>query len=246
MIAVLMLAVLAQPYYSAEEAKAVFEQATQAYGRGDFVGAREGFEKLNKHGQGSPDVLFNLGTAALAQGDLGHAVLYLEQARREDPSSEDIEANLAVARSKQVDQVVGQGGGTFLQRFVDGSSATPFAWSFAVFWAAGFVLWIFRRFSNQSRALLGWLAAVFLALAFVPGTALATHIYVRETYREAVVTAERLSAHELPTTTSKTSFEVHAGLKVRVLAEADGFGHIRLPNGLEGWVPGEGLSHLAK
>src|SRR5688572_595842 len=106
MMTVLVLAVLAQSYYTPEEAKSVFSQASQAYARGDLSAAADGFQKLLDHGMGGPEVLFNRGTVALAQGDLGHAVLHLERARRADPASEDIEANLAVARSRQLDQVV--------------------------------------------------------------------------------------------------------------------------------------------
>jgi len=244
MIALLVMSLLGQSYYSPEEARGVFQQAAMAYAQGDLDAAATGFQKLIDHGSGSAEVLYNRGTVALAQGQLGQAVLFLERARRADPSSEDIEANLAVARSRQLDQVVGQGGGTFLQRLVEGSSATALGWTFAALWTAGFLALIARRLMRHRPALLGWVALGCFAFALVPGAAFAAHVFVRETYREAVVLDASVPAQEVPSVGARAAFEIHAGLKVRVLAENGAFWRIRLPNGLEGWVPASGLGGI--
>lgn len=82
MIAWIAMTVLAQAYYSPDEARGLFTEANSAYARADYPKAREDYEKLVTHGQAGADVLYNLGTTALAMGDLGPAVLYLERARR--------------------------------------------------------------------------------------------------------------------------------------------------------------------
>ena len=72
----------------------------------------------------------------------------------------------------------------------------------------------------------------------------ATHAIVRETVTEAVVLPKTLSAREFPKETAKASFEVHAGLKVRVLEDAGKFVRIRLPNGLEGWADKDSVARI--
>src|SRR5712664_3143332 len=132
----LLAALLAQSsYYTPDEAQSLFSQSNDAYDREDYASAQEGYQKLLDHGFGGADVLFNLGTTFLAQGDLGAAVLYLERARRAGSSAPDVDANLAVARSKQLDQVVGgPAEEPFLQRVVAAFSSDAVAWLFLATW----------------------------------------------------------------------------------------------------------------
>ena len=64
------------------------------------------------------------------------------------------------------------------------------------------------------------------------------------TVQEAVVVAPTLRARELPKDEAKVSFEVHPGLKVRLMEETGRYVRIRLPNGLEGWAEREGVSEI--
>lgn len=243
---VLVAALLAQGYYTPDEARTLFNQGNEAYYREDYAAAKEAYQKLLDHGYGGSDVLFNLGTTYLAQGDLGEAVLYLERAHRLTPGSEDIEANLAAARSRQLDQVVGaQAEEPFLQRVVNATSGTTVAWMFLVSWTAGLLLLlVFRFLPAGKRAWAAVLAAACLVLALPSGVLLAGHAWAERTRDEAVVLAKTIKARELPKDSAKVSFELHAGLKVRVLEEDGHFVHIRLPNGLEGWTERDGLARI--
>lgn len=242
----LVALLLTQSYYTPAEAQAIFAQAAEAYSREDYAAARGGLEKLLQHGYGGGDVLYNLGTIALADGDLGHAVLYLERARRLGRSGEDLEANLAMARSKQLDQVVGaQANEPFHQRLAE---AIPDAWSgwlFLVAWTAAFALLVVFRFLRPGRRAWAAVAAgLCFGLAVPSGAVLATQAYVAQTVLEGVVLAGTLKARDLPKESARVSFEVHAGLKVRVMESAGRYLRIRLPNGLEGWTEAEGVAEL--
>jgi SH3-like domain-containing protein len=52
----------------------------------------------------------------------------------------------------------------------------------------------------------------------------------------AIVLAEEVPVKEGADPNYRTSFQVHAGLKVRLLDRDHEWVRIRLPNGLEGWV----------
>jgi len=244
--ALLLSAVLTQGYYTPAEAQALFTQANEAYSREDYASAREGYEKLLAHGFGGPDVLYNLGTTALAQGDLGHAVLSLERAQRASRDADDVQVQLALARARQLDKVVGaMAEEGFLPRIVAATDGRAVSGVFLAAWLLGFVLLaLYRRVRPGNRTLVALLAALLLLAAVPAGLLLAAHAWVHHTVHEAVVLAPTLQARDLPQEKARVAFEVHAGLKVRLLARAGGYVQLRLPNGLEGWAQADGVEAL--
>lgn len=244
--AVVLATVLSQTYYTPEEAQALFSQANEAYAKEDYKAARENYEKLLSHGMGGPDVLYNLGTTYLAQGDVGHAVLMLERARRQGGQAPDLEANLELARAKQVDKVVGPAAEEpFLTRVVEATDGRMAGWGFLGAWVLGFgMLLLFRFLTPGRRAWAGVLAALGLIAAVPTGALVAAHVYVRQSEHEAVVLSPTVMAREFPRDDAKTLFEVHAGLKVRLLEDTGHFVRIRLPNGLEGWAARDGVAEI--
>jgi hypothetical protein len=233
-------------YYTPEEAQDVFLKANEAYAREDYAAAQTGYEKLLTNGHGGPDVLYNLGTTHLARGDLGRAVLALEQAKKEGGRAPDLEANLSVARARQVDKVVGATAEEeFLPRVAAATDGNVVAWTFLGTWVAAFLLvLLWRALRPGRRTAVGVMAALLFAVAVPSGLLLATHVWVEETVHEAVVLAPTLVARELPQPGARSIFEVHAGLKVRLLDETGRFVRIRLPNGLEGWAERQGIEEI--
>ncbi len=247
MISALIAAgVLAQSYYTPEEAKQLFAQANQAYYSERSEDAVEGYQKLLDHGFGGPDVLYNLGTTYLSQGDLGRAVLYLERARRAGAREDDVMANLSLARSKQLDQVVGAAGDDpFAVRVAAATHRDAMGWLFLGSWVGGFgLLFLFRFLPRGRRAWAAVAAGVALAAAIPSGLILGTHAWVAENFDQGVVISATLPARELPSDQSRVSFELHAGLKVRLLGTDGRYVRIRLPNGLVGWAEKGGISEI--
>jgi hypothetical protein len=228
----------------AGDADLLFQQGLQAYGRGDVPAAEEAFRSLVEQGHDGPDVLYNLGTTALAQGKVGEAIYALEQARRVGGGS-DVEANLTIARGRQLDQLVGsQGEEPFVERLAVATSPALAGGLFAGLWATGFLLLAARVVLRRWR---GWLlggAASALVLSAPAGAVLAAHLYSQEAVQEGVVLARTLPVHEVPEPKSKVSFELHPGVKLRMLDRSGDFVRVRLPNGLEGWTDPAGVSPL--
>lgn len=245
-LALLAAALLAQGYYTPEEAQAVFAQANEAYYQEDYDAAVGGYQKLLERGYGGPDLLYNLGTAHLAKNDLGHAVLFLERARREGGDTDDIEANLALARSRQLDQVVGaQAEEPFLTRLTAATNGRAASWFFLGAWLVFFAALLLFRFQPPGRR--GWTVVALLAalaLAIPSGGVLAAHVYAASAIAEGVIVAGTARAREFPKESANVSFEVHAGLKVRVFETSGRYVRIRLPNGLEGWTQADAVAPL--
>ena len=239
-----LLLALALGQYTPAEAQALFVEANDAYYKADYATAQAKYEKLLEAGLGGPDVLFNLGTTHLANNELGPAVLYLERARRLS-DDDDIEANLAVARQRQGDQVVGaESSRPFLERVADAMDERVVSVAFLVVWWLAFVAWLVFRRKLEGRLLWGLATGALLLAGLTLGAGVGVHAYVRHRVVEAVVMPVTAKVREFPGDAAKVSFEVHAGLKVRVMEESGKFARIRLPNALEGWTDKEGLVEL--
>jgi len=243
MTALLLAISLAQ--YTPSEAQALFAEANDAYHRGDHAAAQAKYEKLLMAGFDGPDVLFNLGTTALAADQLGAAVLYLERAKRV-ADDEDIEANLAVALQRQVDQVVGDEKAVpFTTRLADALDEHLASIGFLALWWLGFGLLIVTwRRRPGARLALGLATSTVLLGSSVLGCAVAIHAYVRQRVTEGIVVAPSSKVLEFPGDSAKTAFEVHAGLKVRLIETSGKFVRIRLPNALEGWISTDAVVEL--
>jgi len=83
-----------------------------------------------------------------------------------------------------------------------------------------------------------------LALSVPAGAVLGAHLWSQEAVHEGVVLARTLPVHEVPEARSKVSFELHPGVKLRMLDRSGDFVRVRLPNGLEGWTDPAGVSPL--
>ena len=226
------------------EADSLFGRANEACLKDDFKACIEGYEQLVASGFGGADLSYNLGTAYLKQGKLGLAVLHLERAVRDDPTDQDARANLEKAHRMRVDRLVGApeettGEEPLPSRIASRTRADSYGLAFLVLWLLGGFALVLRRLVASLERRAGMLALGLLALlAALPcGVVLACHAYVREEAHEAVVVAPSVPVREGPKDSFKTSFEVHEGLKVRVVDEEAGFKRVKLANGLEGWVP---------
>ncbi len=242
MSALLLTLLLSQVNYSPAEARGLFAEAVEAYGRDDVGASEASFRKLLEHGMGGPDVEFNLGTTELAQGKLGEAVLFLERARRHG-GGPDVDANLSIARGRVVDQVVGAlGDEGMVARLVAATSSTAVALAFLIPWGLAFLLLALRRLRPGRETAAA--AGLLLVLALPGAGLLLAHVFVGETVHEGVVLAKTLPVRETPEGGSKVAFELHAGSEVRLLASSGPFVALRLPNGLEGWAQQKDLARI--
>jgi len=115
---------------------------------------------------------------------------------------------------------------------------------FAALWSVAFLLLAARFFLGRWRLWLTGGAAAALVLSAPAAAVLGAHLYTTEAVREGVVLAHTLPVHEVPEARSRVSFELHPGVKLRMLDRSGDFVRVRLPNGLEGWTDPTGVSPL--
>jgi tetratricopeptide (TPR) repeat protein len=233
MIAALLAALLAA---APESAPSRFEAANAAYLAGDFAQAAGGYEAILADGWESPTLHLNLGNARLRLGRRGLAAASYERALRLDPLDADARANLALARSANVDRVLGAADRPFLTRLVeripDAAATAAFAAAWLLLWAA---LALRRRAPGRVRPPLAALAIAAALAAAATGALLAGRASALG-IRSAVVIAPSSPVREGPEEALRPAFELHEGTRIRVLEVRGAMARIRLENGLEGWI----------
>jgi tetratricopeptide (TPR) repeat protein len=206
----------------------------------DWSGAAQYYAQAAQSLPRCAELEYDVGTAAAQAGQVGAAVLHLERALRENPWDSDARLNLERIRAKRIDKVMGQEPGESpLQRLAAGLPGRLLFWASAlVFWAAC-GLWLLRGFGRLQLAT-PWLVLLFVVAGAALGASLGYE--AERSVRYAVVVGggeggQGVKVHSGPAGDLPSSFEVHDGLKVLVLDSENGFVHIRLGNGLEGYAP---------
>jgi len=197
------------------------------------------------------DLAFNLGNAYYRQGNLGRAIWAYERAAALDPDDEDIGYNLKQAHKladrRVRDKIEGADRDPLWMRVVVALSPGTETWLFVVlylgFFAALAALWIQRRRGDHARALLGATASILAAAAVLSGLLLAGRAAL-DRIPFGVILPDAVAVREGADTNYRTSFELHAGLRVRLLDRDQEWLRIRLPNGLEGWVREQDIGRL--
>ena len=117
--------------------------------------------------------------------------------------------------------------------------------AFLVLWLLGAFLALARRlFSGSARVLCALVATVLVVLSLPAGAVLLSHAYVERHAQEAIVLSPALPVREGPSPQFKVAFEIHEGLKVQLVEREAAFQRVRLLNGLQGWVPAQGLAKI--
>lgn len=249
-LAVFLILLFAPAAVRADDDQAAFARAYEQ-GVKNQPGALASFEQLLERYPADPDLLFDAGTTALANRQLGKAMLYLERAAIVSPRAADIRANLERAREVQADRVVLNtndkvlSGGGF-NGLLDGLGADLLAVITAVLGTVAGVCFAWRLFTRKATrrfALALGLAVSLLAEAAVGGL-LWLKLSVAETERYAVVMPAELSVRKGPNLNYPEAFKVHEGLKVKLGETVEDYVQIVLANGLNGYAPHTSLSDL--
>lgn len=232
-----------------------WRRGNEAYLRGDYAAAISAYEQLDRQGIASADLIYNLGSAYYRQGQLGPAIWAWERAVALDPDADDAHYNLERARqaaSRRVqDKIEGAEREPLWIRAVTELSLSTETWLFVALYAALFAaltlrLAARRRAQAQGREdgpLWGTLAAIFGVGATLAGALLVGRLALSRT-PFAVVLPDQVAVKEGADPNYRTTFEVHAGLRVRMLERDQGWVRVRLANGLEGWLPERAIGVL--
>lgn len=244
----IFIACLSAGSLQANTDQAMADSAQAAYARGQHEQALALYDSLNAKWS-SPALLYNIGNCHFKLNDIPHAILYYERALRLAPGSEDVQANLDLARSRVADRVnelpAFTLGGSW-DRTLAGTDNDQWArrslWAMLVLCAL-LAAWRIARQRAISGVLLGMSAVAFIALSIALLLAFRRKNEASNSTQAIVMTA-RVDVRSEPRLGATTLFVLHEGTKVTVLQTNGDWNEVRLPNGSVGWMPPASLVRI--
>jgi tetratricopeptide (TPR) repeat protein len=227
------------------DADSMFVMANKLYNEGKYEDAVDIYEAILDAGKESSYLYYNLGNAYFKQNTLAAAILNYERAYRLNPSDEDINHNLEIARSQLTDKF--DEVPEFFVITIFGKIKSLFAantWgiiallSFAIF----LILVLLFLFAGKLfvRRLSFWIACVVLLLS-ISCKLIENNLHK---YNNAIVFVPVLTAKTSPDDSGKDMFLLHEGTKVLVRDNFNEWTKIQLPNGEQGWVISEAITTI--
>lgn len=234
--AVLWVVLVLCPTVQASEAARTFMNGTEAYEKGDWQSAIVAFESLADQGIENGKLFYDLGNAYLKNGDLGHALLWYERAKKRIPDDPDLYFNYEYALTLCKDE--------------QGETTSPllrilFFWKYqmrpsSVLWVAivlNAALWIAMSVLAIRKKPLLRPSIVLLAAGTILFTATELYnAYEAVRIHNAIILPEAVSVRSGLTDSATELFVLHAGTKVRVERESDTHIMIRYTKDKIGWV----------
>jgi len=239
---------LACTVVSAETPEELFDRGNRLYEEGKYQEAAEAYAAAARYGIEDVRLEYNLGNAAFRLGRLGEAVLHYERAYRLDPTDPDVVSNLDLARSLRADRVEEPQVAAWIEwvRRIQnrlGPDRQAITALFLFWIVAALCAWCWARPGGWSAAA-GWLvASLVLSLALVGASWWITRARLDGSDLAVVLTGpvEVLAG---PGESHAPLVTVHEGLEVRIRGERESWVQVRLPNGLNGWIPGDALGRV--
>jgi hypothetical protein len=238
-----------------------FVRGNEAAQAGDWEQAVRAYEQsLAVLPDRSAALSYNLGTAYAHLGELGRATFHLERALdyRGSPSAELAEAvrhNLAVVRQRVELQATSSGAlvdrpQTWWDLVVEGMGAPGFGWvSLACAWLFLLLFVLRRGLWGRQRRSQGIVQVALLVLGLLAAATGLLHgaaVRADRVAPRAVVLASQVDARDAPGSHGKVVFAVQGGAKGRIVERTPGWARLRLPGGIEGWVPDDRVVELEK
>jgi hypothetical protein len=232
----------------ADRVDEAWRRGNEAYLHGDYAGAVAAYEEVDRQGLASADVAFNLGDAYFRKGALGPAIWAFERAIAVDPGDDDARYNLERARKlaarRANDRMEGEDRDPAWMRLVGGMSAATETWTFVAFYLAFFAVLVGRRWARgEWRPALVAGASVLAVGALLSGALLAGRVTL-DRIPFGVVLPDVIAVKEGADVNYRTSFDAHAGLRVRIVDHDQDWLRVRLANGLEGWVRSQDVGRI--
>jgi hypothetical protein len=245
---VLLAATLLSRDGRADVADEAWKRGNEAHLRGDYAAAAKAYENLQRQMILSPDLFYNLGVTYFRQQKLGRAVWAFERALVLAPDDEDARFNLAQARKlagqRAQDKLEGVAHEPWWIRTVTSLSPSTEVWLFCGLYLGCFVLVFLRRGMAHDARLAVTTGVVILGVAAALAGLLVLGRVQLDRIPMAIVLPDQVAVKEGADENFRTSFEVHGGLRVRVLESEHDWVRVRLANGLEGYVRAEDVGLL--
>ncbi|MFN5325391.1 MAG: SH3 domain-containing protein [Bacteroidota bacterium] len=218
-----------------------FDKAGKLYKEQNYAAALSIYDSLLRIGYQSAELEFNCGNAYYRTGQIPQAILHYERAAKLDPDDTDIEHNLRIAYLSTIDKI-DPAPELFYERWIrnlayGGALSSKAGWTVTLIWlsAALFAGYLFAsKLIIRKWAFAGFAATLFAGvLLWLLAENQNSHLNHN---KGAIIFSDAVYVKASPNTDGANLFMLHAGTKVVVTDEMEGWKKIRIANGNEGWI----------
>lgn len=220
----------------ASESARIFLDGIKDYKEDRFADAATAFTTIADNGVRNGKLYYNIGNACFKNGDIGHALLWYERALKLLPHDPDLRFNYeyvqSLTRDEKADKELPLVRILFFWKYL--LSRSQIQWAAIVFnlifWTLVAVRMIRRKTAFQT------VAHVVLAIGLVFVLTAAYNDYETHFVREAVILPAKASIRSGLTDDATELFVLHAGAKVKIDKEMNGYFRITFSEGKIGWI----------
>ncbi|MBP9120289.1 MAG: tetratricopeptide repeat protein [Ignavibacterium sp.] len=228
------------------DSNSIMQTANEYYKNNRYQLAIEEYNKLLLDGFAGTSLYYNLGNAHYRLGKVGYAILYYEKALKLSPNDEEVKHNLALAKLNLKDKV-----DTLPPFFIfnlwEGILAafSVTGWTIIVYIIfilvlIVFVVYFFSRSVTEQR--ISFFTGIGLTVILLLTISLLIVKMNKEfNTKDGVIIETSVIVKSSPDYSSKDSFQIHEGLKVRIEDNVDDWVKIRLDDGKIGWITEKSL-----
>jgi len=228
------------------DSNSIMQTANEYYKNNRYQLAIEEYNKLLLDGFEGTSLYYNLGNAHYRLGKVGYAILYYEKALKLSPNDEDVQHNLTLAKLNLKDKV-----DTLPPFFIfnlwEGILAafSVTGWTIIVYIIfilvlIVFVVYFFSRSVTEQR--ISFFTGIGLTVILLLTISLLIVKMNKEfNTKDGVIIETSVIVKSSPDYSSKDSFQIHEGLKVRIEDNVDDWVKIRLDDGKIGWITEKSL-----
>ncbi len=243
---ILISLILPARVLSQETKEDKFKKGTEYFSTGNYEKALEAWKEIYNNGYRSAELDFNIGNAYFKLHNVPGAILFFERAHLLKPADEDINYNLAIARTLVVDrfneipQLFFVKWYNFLALVL--TSDTWAKASISTFVLCLVFLSLYFYSPRYRLKVLGFWLAIFL-LVFAAGslTLAQRNRSLVHNSGKAVIFDPQVSGKSAPDSSGTDLFVLHEGTKVTTTQKVGDWYEIRLSDGNKGWVPVKSL-----
>lgn len=217
-----------------------------AYIKGDYSKAITIYEAILQSKE-APEIYYNLGNAYYKNDDLGKAILNYERAYLLDPSDDDINTNLNLARQKTTDRVIAKSEIFFVKWLK--SLAVMFNMKvLVIIGIGGFILFLLSVYIYLfTKSILfkkiSFFAGLVLLIVSIVFNLFGWYQYKSMTDRDYAIAIDKsINVNSTPSESGTLLFKIHEGHKVKVIdSSMKDWYEIQLEDGKVGWANKESL-----
>lgn len=223
------------PQKASADATATFIDGIKNYKVGNFKQAAFEFETVAKSPVKNPYLFYNIANAYLKANDIGRAILWYERAKVLAPNDPDLNFNLAYANTLVKDKKEDAMNIMDILFFWDSLISAKIIQIFAIFLSFVFFSWAAINVVKKQKVFSG--VGIILCSIFVLVTVIAgVSYYKRSVHLNAVILQNEVAVRSGMTDTATKLFSLHAGTRVSVEEQRDGYLKIEFSKGKIGWV----------